>query len=106
MFYCQTRSGNHPIARLLCKRLAKNLQAELPRKGELLRSEMCAPKVTKRVESEVEKARSPKALDRAEAAELKKENARITAHKKLWKQLHKELEAYLKARPALANLLK
>ncbi len=61
-------------------------------------------KVTKRVETEVEKAR--RALERAEAAELKKENARIAAHKKLWKQLHKELKAYLKARRALANLLK
>ena len=61
-------------------------------------------KVTKRVETEVEKAR--RVLKRAEAAELKNENARIAAHKKLWKQLHKELKAYLKARPALANLLK
>ena len=52
-------------------------------------------KVTKRAETEVEKAR--RALERAEAAELKKENARIAAHKKLWKQLHKELKAYLKA---------
>ena len=37
--------------------------------------------------------------------ELKKENARIAAQKKLRKQLHKELKAYLKARPALTNLL-
>ncbi len=61
-------------------------------------------KVTKRAENEVERAR--RALDRAEAAELKKENARIAAQKKLRKQLYKELKAYLKARPALANLLK
>lgn len=39
--------------------------------------------VTKRAESEVEKAR--KALDRAEAAELKKKNARIVAQKKITK---------------------
>ena len=44
-----------------------------------------------------------RALDRAEAAELKKENERIAAQKKLRKQLHKELRTYLKARPALAN---
>ena len=61
-------------------------------------------KVTKRVDTEVEKAR--RALDRGEAVELKKENARTAAHRRLWKQLHKELKAYLKARPALANLLK
>ncbi len=52
----------------------------------------------------MEKAR--RTLDRAEVAELKKENARIIAQKKLQKQLHKELKAYLKAWPALANLLK
>lgn len=61
-------------------------------------------KITKRVETEFEKAR--RALDRAEAGELKKENARITAYKKLKKQIHKELKAYLKARLALTNLLK
>ena len=38
-------------------------------------------KITKRAETEVEKAR--KALEQAEAAELKKENARIATHKKL-----------------------
>ena len=52
----------------------------------------------------MEKAK--KALDRAEAAELKKENAKIATHKKLQKQLHKELRAYLKSHPALAKLLK
>ena len=36
-------------------------------------------KVTKRVETEVEKAR--RTLERGEAVELKKENARIAAHK-------------------------
>ena len=61
-------------------------------------------KVTKRAENEIEKVR--KVLDRAEAEELKKENARIAARKRLRKQLHKELKAYLKARPALANLMK
>lgn len=44
--------------------------------------------------------------DQAEATELKKENARIAAQKKLRKQLLKELKAYLKAWPALAKLLK
>ena len=58
----------------------------------------------KRTETEVEKAR--KVLDRAEAVELKKENVKIAAYQKLRKQLHKELKAYLKARPALAKLLK
>ncbi len=61
-------------------------------------------KITKRAETEVEKAK--KALDQVDASELKKENARIAAQKKLQKQLHKDLKVYLKARPALANLLK
>ena len=61
-------------------------------------------KVTTREETEVEKAR--KTLEWIEAAELKKENTRIVAHKKLWKQVHRELKAYLKARLALAKLLK
>ncbi len=52
----------------------------------------------------MEKAK--KAVDQAKAAELKKENARITVQKKVRKLLHKELKAYFKARPALANLLK
>ncbi len=61
-------------------------------------------KIMKREETEVEKAR--KALEQVEAAELKKANTRITAHKKLWKQVYKKLKSYLKGRPALANLLK
>ena len=82
----------------------KKLTGRVAQKGGVITVRDVRAKVTKRVETEVEKAR--KALDRAEAAELKKENARITAHKKLRKQLHKELKAYLKARPVLANLLK
>ena len=82
----------------------KKLTGRVAQKGGVITVRDVRAKVTKRAESEVEKAR--RALDRAEAAELKKENARITAQKKLRKQLHKELKAYLKARPALANLLK
>ena len=82
----------------------KKLTGRVAQKGGVITVRDVRAKVTKRVETEVEKAR--RALERAEAAELKKENARIAAHKKLWKQLHKELKAYLKARPALANLLK
>lgn len=61
-------------------------------------------KVTKQAETEVQKAK--KALDRVEAAVLKKKNARMTVQKKLQKQLHKELKVYLKVLPTLANLLK
>ena len=82
----------------------KKLTGRVSQKGGVITVRDVRAKVTKRVETEVEKAR--RALERAEAAELKKENARIAAHEKLWKQLHKELKAYLKARPALANLLK
>ena len=61
-------------------------------------------KILKREKTEVEKAR--KALEQVEVVEFKKENTRIAVHKKLWKQVHKELKVYLKGRPALANLLK
>ena len=87
------------IARADRKKLIRNVAQKV---GVITVQDVRA-KVTKRVETEVEKAR--RALDRAEAAELKKENARIAAHKKLWKQVHKKLKAYLKIRPALANLL-
>lgn len=56
------------------------------------------------MKNEVKIAR--KTLNWAEVAELKKENTRIAVPKKLWKQLYKELRAYLKAWQALANLLK
>lgn len=80
------------IARLLREWLAKNLQEKLLTKEGSLQSEICAQRLQKIVETaEVEKAR--RASDRVEAAELKKENARIAALKKLWKQLHKELKA-------------
>ena len=82
----------------------KKLTGRVAQKGGVITVRDIQAKVTKRAENEVEKAR--KALDRAEAAELKKENAKIAAHKKLRKQLHKELRAYLKARPALAKLFK
>ena len=82
----------------------KKLTGRVAQKGGVITVRDVRAKVTKRAETEVEKAR--KVLDRAEAAELKKENARIAAHKKLRKQLHKELKAYLKSRPALAKLLK
>ena len=64
---------------------------------------MCT-KITKREKTEIKKPK--KVLKQIEMAELKKENIKIAAHKKLWKQVHKELKAYLKGRPALANLLK
>lgn len=56
------------------------------------------------METEFEKVK--RALDQTVVTELRKENAKIAAQKKLWKQLPKELKAYLKARPSLANLLK
>ena len=56
--------------------------------------------------SKIEAEKAKRALDRAEAAELKKGHARIAVQKKLWKQLHRELKAYPKARATLANLLK
>ncbi len=91
---------NEAIARAARKKLI----GRVAQKGKLITVRDVQAKVTKRAENEVEKAR--RALDRAEAAELKKENARIAAQKKIRKQLHKELKVYLKARPALANLLK
>ena len=81
----------------------KKITGRVAQKGGVITIRRVRAKVTKRVETEVEKAR--RACDQGEAAELKKENARIAAHKKLCKRLHKELKAYLKARPALANLL-
>ena len=81
----------------------KKLTGRVAQNGGVITVRDMRAKITKRVETEVEKAK--RALDRAEAAELKNENARIAAQKKLWKQLHRELKAYLKARPALANLL-
>ena len=58
----------------------KKLTGRVAQKGGVITAvrDMRA-KVTKRVEIEVEKARG--ALERAEAVELKKENARIAAHK-------------------------
>ncbi len=88
------------IARAACKKLT----GRVAQKKEVINVRDVRAKVTKQAESEVEKAKM--ALDRAEAEELKKENARIAAQKKLQKQPHKKLKAYLKAWPALANLLK
>ena len=58
----------------------------------------------KLAKTKVENAK--KILDQAKVMKLKKENVKIVVHKNLQKQLHKELKAYLKARPALAKLLK
>ena len=82
----------------------RKLTGRVAQKGGVITVRDVSAKITKRAETEVEKAM--RALDRAEAVELEKENARIAAQKKLWKQLHRELKAYLKARPTLANLLK
>ena len=89
---------------IIARAARKKITGRVAPKGGVITVRGVREKVTKIVETEVEKAR--RALERAEAAELKKENARIAAHRKLWKQLHKELKAYLKARPALAYLLK
>lgn len=59
----------------------RKLTGRVAQKGGVITVRDVRAKVTKREETEVEKAR--KALERAEAAELKKENARIGAHKKL-----------------------
>ena len=91
---------NEAIARAACKKLI----GRVAQKGKVITVRDVQAKVTKRAENEVEKAR--RALDQAEAAELKKENAKIAVQKKIRKQLHKELKVYLKARPTLANLLK
>ena len=91
------------IVRVIARASQKNYRKGCAERKVITVRDMRA-KVTKRAETEVERAR--KALDRAEAAELKKENARIAAQKKLQKQLHKEFKVYLKARPALVNLLK
>ena len=82
----------------------KKFTRKVAQKGGVIIVRDMRANITKRVETEVKKAR--KALDQAEAAELEKENARIVAHKNLWKQLHKDLKAYLKVWPASANLLK
>ena len=103
MFNCRTRSGNH-TSRGYCASGLQETYRKVAQKGGVITVRDVRAKITKRAETEVEKAR--RALERAEAAELKKENSRIAAHKKLWKQLHKELKAYLKVRPASANLLK
>ena len=73
----------------------KKLTERVVQKGGVIKVLDVRAKVTKRVETKVEKAR--RALEQVEAMELKKENARIAAHKKLWRQLHKVLKAYLKA---------
>lgn len=82
----------------------KKLTGRIAQKKRVITIWDIQAKITKQAENEVKKAR--RALDWAEAAELKKENARIAIQKKLQKQLHKKLKAYLKAWPALANLLK
>lgn len=61
-------------------------------------------KITKKIETKIKKTR--KALDQAGTIELKNKNIKITAYKKLKKQLYKKLKFYLKAQPALANILK
>ena len=61
-------------------------------------------KITKRVKAKIKMVK--KALEQGKVIELKKENIKIAAHKKLQKQLHKKLKAYLKVQPALAYLLK
>ena len=92
----------HIVRLLLAAR--EKLTGRVAQKGGVITVRDVRAKVTKRAETEVEKAKE--ALDQAEVAELKKENAMIAAQKKLRNQLHKELKAYLKARPALTNLLK
>ena len=74
----------------------KKLTGRVAQKGGVITVRDVRAKVTKRAETEVEKAR--RALERAEAAELKKENSMIAAHKKLWKQLHKELGLQLRVK--------
>ena len=75
----------------------RNLIGKVAQIGGVITVRDVRAKVTKRTENE--------GLDRTEAAELKKENARIAAHKRLREQLHKELKVYLKPWSALANLL-
>lgn len=58
---------------------AKKLTGRVAQKVRVNTVRDLRAKITKMEETEVEKAR--KALERAEAAELKKENTRIAAHK-------------------------
>lgn len=73
----------------------KKLIGRVVQKGGVITVQDVRAKVTNRAETGVEMVR--KALDRAEATELKKEYARIATQRKLQKQLRKELKAYLKA---------
>ena len=59
----------------------KKLTGRVVQKGGVITVRDVRAKVTRKEETEVEKAR--KALERAEVAELKKENTKIAAHKKL-----------------------
>ena len=63
------------IAQVACKKLI----GRVAQKRRVITVRDVHTKVTKRVETEVEKAR--RALEQAEAAELKKENAGIATHK-------------------------
>ncbi len=87
------------MARAACKKLAGKIAQK--RKVILMRDVYA--RIAKRNANEVEKAQ--KALERAEAAEARKKKAWLATRKRLQKQLHKELKAFLKARPALAILL-
>ena len=87
------------IARAACKKLT----GKIAQKGKVILVRDVPARIAKRNATEVEKAR--KALERAEAAEARKEKAWLATQKNLQKQLHKELKAFVKARPALAILL-
>ena len=84
--------------------MQKKLTGRVAQKKRVITVQDLCAKITRREETEIKKAR--KALEQAEVAELKKENTRIATHKKLLKQVYKELKAYLKAQSALAKLLK
>ncbi len=81
----------------------KRLTGKISQKRGVILVEIVHARIAKRNANEVEKTR--KALERAQSAKARKKKAWLATQKRLQKQLHKELKAFLKARPALVILL-